>query len=100
MRVETGRPLPRPRTSALRKIDGLQRVVDIGDVDDCIHGGIAFARLAADYQDADRMRIEGSPTFVLNDGRQKPYGNIAFRLMEANVRELLRAPRIEHASWC
>lgn len=24
-----------------------------------------------DYQDADKMRIEGSPSFVLNEGRQK-----------------------------
>ena len=74
--------------------------VDIGAVEDYIHGGIAFARLAADYQDADKMRIEGSPSFVLNDGRQKLYGNIGFRLMEANVRELLRAPRVDDASWC
>jgi len=74
--------------------------VDIGAVEDCVHGGIAFARLAADYQDAEKMRIEGSPSFVLNDGRQKLYGNIGFRLIEANVRELLRAPRIDDASWC
>jgi protein-disulfide isomerase len=63
-------------------------------------GGVAFARLAADYQDADKMRIEGSPSFVLNEGRQKLYGNVGFGLIEANIQELLRAQRTDEASWC
>ena len=62
--------------------------VDIGAIESSIHSGSAFARLAADYQDADRMRIEGSPSFVLEEGRQKLYGNIGFRLLEANIQEL------------
>jgi predicted DsbA family dithiol-disulfide isomerase len=74
--------------------------VDIGAIEERIHSGIAFARLAADYQDADKMRIEGSPSFVLNEGRQKLYGNVGFRLLEANIQELLRAPRTDEASWC
>jgi len=74
--------------------------VNIGAIEERIHSGIAFARLAADYQDADKMRIEGSPSFVLNEGRQKLYGNIGFRLMEANIQELFRAPRTDEASWC
>jgi predicted DsbA family dithiol-disulfide isomerase len=65
-----------------------------------IDDGIAFASLATDYQDADKMRIEGSPSFVLNEGRQKLYGNIGFRLIEANIQELLRAPCTDEASWC
>ena len=73
---------------------------DIGAIEERIHSGIAFARLAADYQDADRMRIEGSPSFVLNEGRQKLYGNVGFHLIEANIQELLRAPRTDEASWC
>jgi predicted DsbA family dithiol-disulfide isomerase len=74
--------------------------VDIIAIEQCIHNGIAFARLAADQQDADKMRIEGSPSFVLNEGRQKLYGNIGFHLIEANIQELLRAPRTDEASWC
>jgi predicted DsbA family dithiol-disulfide isomerase len=73
---------------------------DIGAVEERIHSGIAFARLAADYQDANAMRIEGSPSFVLNEGRQKLYGNVGFRVMEANIQELLREPRSDEASWC
>ena len=74
--------------------------VDIGVIGRCIHNGTAFARLDTDYHDADKMRIEGSPSFVLNEGRQKLYGNIGFRLIEANIQELLRAPQTEEASWC
>jgi predicted DsbA family dithiol-disulfide isomerase len=74
--------------------------VDIDAIEERIHNGIAFARLAADYQDADKMRIEGSPSFVLNEGRQKLYGNVGFRLMEANIQELFRTPRADEASWC
>ncbi len=74
--------------------------IDIDAVERCIHSGIAFARLAADYQDAEKMRIEGSPSFVLNEGRQKFYGNVGFRLMDANIQELLRAPGADEASWC
>ena len=73
---------------------------DIGAIEQRIHSGVAFARLAADYQDADKMRIEGSPSFVLNEGRQKLYGNVGFHLIEANIQELLRAPRTDEASWC
>ena len=73
---------------------------DIGAIEERIHSGIAFARLAADYQDADKMRIEGSPSIVLNEGRQKLYGNVGFHLIEANIQELFRAPRTDEASWC
>ena len=73
---------------------------DVAAIERCIHDGSAFARLAADYQAADGMGIEGSPSFVLNEGRQKLYGNIGFRLIEANIQELLRAPQSDDASWC
>ena len=74
--------------------------VDIDAIEKSIHEGTAFAGLANDYQDADTMRIEGSPSFVLNDGRQKLYGDVGFRIIEANIEEFLRAPAVEQASWC
>ena len=73
---------------------------NIGAIEELIHSGVAFARLAADYQDADKMRIEGSPSLVLNDGRQKLYGNVGFRLIDANIQELFREPQADDASWC
>lgn len=74
--------------------------VDINAIEKTIHDGTTFARLATDYQDADKMRIEGSPSFVLNDGRQKLYGDVGFRIIEANIQELLRVPAGDQASWC
>ena len=73
---------------------------DIRAIEQLIHSGLPFAALCADYQDADKMRIEGSPSLVLNDGRQKLYGNVGFHVIEANVQELLRAQRADEASWC
>ncbi len=74
--------------------------VDLVAIERLIHNGRAFASLSADYQDADTLRIEGSPSFVLNEDRQKLYGNIGFRLIESNIQELLRTPREDEASWC
>lgn len=74
--------------------------VDIVAIERYIHDGSAFVSLAADYQDADTLRIEGSPSFVLNEGRQNLYGNVGFRLVESNIQELLRTPREDEASWC
>jgi predicted DsbA family dithiol-disulfide isomerase len=79
---------------------GRQNGVDIGQVEELIHDGSAFAALASDYQDADAMGIQGSPSFVLNDGRQKLYGNVGFRILDANIQELLREPQAGQASWC
>jgi len=74
--------------------------VDIDAIKKSIHEGTAFAGLSADYQDADKMGIEGSPSFVLNEGRQKLYGDVGVRIIEANIQELLRAPGGDQASWC
>ena len=73
--------------------------VDYGEVDRTIRSSEAVARLAIDYDLCQRNRIEGSPTFLMNDGRQKLFGNVGYRLLEANVQELLRTPEGE-ASWC
>ncbi|MFI4976303.1 MAG: DsbA family protein [Caulobacterales bacterium] len=74
--------------------------VDLAAVEELVHDGTAFAALAADYHAADSMGIQGSPSFVLNEGRQKLYGNVGFRVIDANIRELLRAPTVDQASWC
>ena len=60
----------------------------------------AIACLALDYDLSQKNGIEGSPTFVMNEGRQKLFGNVGYRLLEANVQELLRRPDSEQATWC
>lgn len=62
--------------------------------------GAAHAALASDYKDAEALGVQGSPTLILNDGRQKLFGNIGYRIVEANIEELLRTPDPDQASWC
>jgi predicted DsbA family dithiol-disulfide isomerase len=64
-----------------------------------IDSGAAHAALCADFDAQDRQLVEGSPTFVLNQGRQKLYGNVGYRIIEASINELLADPS-DRASWC
>ena len=61
--------------------------------------GAAHAALCADFDAKDRQLVEGSPTFVLSEGRQKLYGNVGYRIIEASIQELL-ADSGDRASWC
>ena len=58
------------------------------------------ADLEADYRDRDALMVQGSPTFILNEGRQKLYGNVGYKVLEANIHELLETPNAGAASWC
>ena len=64
-----------------------------------INNGAAMAALCDDFEQKESYRLEGSPTYLLNDGRQKLYGNVGYRIVEANVLELLESPKGQ-ASWC
>ena len=61
--------------------------------------GEAMAELCRDIELRDELKIEGSPTYYLNQGRQKLYGNVGYRVVSANLRELLEQPG-HQASWC
>ena len=74
--------------------------VDFKDVQDTIESGEAIARLAGDYETAQKKGVEGSPTYLLNEGRQKLYGNVSTRVIEANVKELLLDETGDRASRC
>jgi predicted DsbA family dithiol-disulfide isomerase len=66
---------------------------------DCLTSGQALAALLSDYRRAEQRGIKGSPTWLMNDGRQLLYGNVGYRILHANVEELLHNPDHE-ASWC
>jgi len=74
--------------------------IDRGKIDEKIRSSEAVARLAADYDLGQKRGVEGSPTYIMNDGRQKLFGNVGYRLIEANVQELLHTPSGDEASWC
>lgn len=64
-----------------------------------IDDGSAIADLCADNELREQYKLEGSPTYILNNGRQKLYGNVGYRILEANIQELLERPQ-GIASWC
>jgi predicted DsbA family dithiol-disulfide isomerase len=73
---------------------------DLDDVHARLARGEAHAALMSDYQEAHALGVKGSPSLVLNEGRQTLYGNVGFRVIEANIAELLREPEAGAASWC
>jgi len=74
--------------------------VPVNDVQEAIDSGAAHADLEADHRDQQTLMVQGSPTFVLNEGRQKLYGNVGYGVIEANIKELLHSPVSGAASWC
>ena len=64
-----------------------------------LNDGTAMASLMHDLQAARQQSIKGSPSYVVDGGRQTLYGNVGYRVLLANVEELLRKPPNE-ASWC
>jgi len=64
-----------------------------------VKSGEAMAEVCRDIELRDQLKIEGSPTYYLNQGRQKLYGNVGYRVVSANLRELLEQPG-DQASWC
>lgn len=81
----------------------LHLIADIGLdrdlVNHSIGDGTAMAALMRDYQTARENNIKGSPSYVLDGGRQILYGNVGYRVIRSNIEELLKHPRDE-ASWC
>ncbi len=61
--------------------------------------GSAHAELTRDLQLAAEQHVRASPTMLFNEGRQMLTGNVGYRVLEANVRELLRHPEGQQ-SWC
>ncbi len=61
--------------------------------------GQAMALLCKDQHLQEKYRVIGSPTYVLNTGRQMLYGNVGYKVIAANVEELVRQPG-DQASWC
>jgi len=58
-------------------------------IETLLDNGEAMAALASCTSDDKQKLIEGSPSFVLNEGRQKLYGNIGYNIIASNIRALL-----------
>lgn len=69
-------------------------------IEGAMDDGRALAAACEDLEAQGAQKIEGSPTLVFNEGRQKLYGNVGYRVIQANVEELLRVADGPSASWC
>jgi predicted DsbA family dithiol-disulfide isomerase len=82
-----------------REIAGLLHV-DFDQIQNKFKTGEAIAKLTQDYDLAQQRRIEGSPTYVINEGRQKLFGNVSYGVIAANVNEMLTSQGADAASLC
>jgi predicted DsbA family dithiol-disulfide isomerase len=81
-------------------LDVLDQVgIPTSKVEAKLSSGEAMAEICRDIELRDEHKIEGSPTYYLDRGRQKLYGNVGYRVVSANLRELLERPG-HQASWC
>ncbi|MCG8669951.1 MAG: DsbA family protein [Pseudomonadales bacterium] len=73
--------------------------IDPKDISAMVTDGSAIAALMHDYQKSKQQGIKGSPSYVMDGGRQTLYGNVGYRVLHANIEELLKNP-VNEASWC
>ncbi len=66
---------------------------------DTIENGSAYAALSHDAQLSIGLAVHSSPTLIFNENRQRLTGNVGYKIIEANVKELLEEP-IGGQSWC
>ncbi|MFL0811233.1 MAG: DsbA family protein [Agarilytica sp.] len=68
-------------------------------VENLITCGKAYAALSHDFHMVNELNINSSPTLIFNENRQRLAGNVGYKIIEANVNELLELP-IGGQSWC
>jgi predicted DsbA family dithiol-disulfide isomerase len=61
--------------------------------------GTALARVWEDFVEKDRLRIQGSPTYVFDEGRAMLYGNFDYGMLRSTVEELVRG-KLPGSSAC
>ncbi len=71
-------------------VDVIKNIIDNGE---------AYAQLSKDAELVKEHNVTVSPTLIFNEGRQRLNGNVGYRVIEANIRELLHNPAGEQ-SWC
>lgn len=73
--------------------------LSVPKIEELLYNGKAHAELSRGSNLAKHYGVTVSPTFVFDEGRQRLNGNVGYRVVEANVTELLREPEEGH-TWC
>lgn len=61
--------------------------------------GTALAQHSSQNDMRYTLKLEGSPTFILDNGRQRLYGNVGYKVIKANIEQLLHQ-QSSQMSWC
>ncbi len=77
-----------------------QQAIPRKDIQYFLDNGQAMAKFCSELAMKDSYKLDGSPTYLFNNKRQKLYGNVGYKILEANVAELLCNHDGEQASWC
>ncbi len=85
------------RSSLLTIAEGIG--LPVSEIGRYLEDGRAHAALSEDLDLARQYDVRSSPTLLFNEGRQRLAGNVGYRIIEANVRELLESPT-DRQSWC
>lgn len=72
----------------------------VAEIEARMDSGVAHAELSVDHDLAREHDVKVSPTLILDGGRQRLNGNVGYRVIEANVRELMHKRGAEESSWC
>ena len=64
-----------------------------------IDNGKALASLMSDYQQVKNLSLKGSPTYIIDNGRQILFGNVGYRVLLANIEEQIKSP-LNEPCWC
>lgn len=73
--------------------------LDRGAIEARLDDGSALAAVWEDHAEKERLRIQGSPTYVFDGGRAMLYGNFDERILRSTLDELLRG-RAPGGSQC
>ena len=64
-----------------------------GPIERRLDDGSALAAVWEDHAEKERLRIQGSPTYVFDGGRAMLYGNFDYGILRSTVEELVRGAR-------
>jgi len=70
------------------------------DIQFFLDNGQAMAHFCKELAMKENYKLDGSPTYLFNNKRQKLYGNVGYKILEANVAEVLHNREVSRASWC
>lgn len=86
------------REDVLRDV-AAEASLDVAAIREQLASGAAHASLARDDLQARELDVRVSPSIVMDGGRQRLNGNVGYRVIAANLRELLEHSSEQH-SWC